>query len=145
MPGVTVSVDIPAPPSEVWADVADIASHREWMTDAESITFLDGPTSGVGTRAEVATRFGPFRTKDVMRFTEWEKDRRMAVHHEGLFTGEGAFTLEPIERGTRFTWSETIRFPWFFGGPFGAWVAQPVFKWVWQRNLRRLAERFSDR
>ena len=144
MPGVTVSVDLPASPADVWAEVERIESHVEWMADAESITFLTDERRGAGVRAEVATAFGPLRTTDVMEFTEWDPPHRMAVRHVGLFTGTGAFTLAEVAPGiTRFTWSERIEFPWFFGGPIGAWVAQPVFRWIWKRNLRRLRERFT--
>ena len=144
MAGVTVSVDLEAAPDAVWADVERIEDHVEWMADAESIIFIGERRRGAGVRAEVATRFGPLRTTDVMEFTEWEPPHRMAVRHVGLFTGTGAFTLTEIEPGrTRFTWSERIEFPWFFGGRVGAWLARPVFRWVWRRNLRRLAARFN--
>ena len=55
------------------------------------------------------------------------------------FKGE----LEPIATGTRFTWREQLDLPWFFGGRFGAIVAEPVLAWVWRRNLARLASRFD--
>lgn len=140
---VRVSIDIPAPPEVVWADVASIESHVEWMADAEAIAFASDQRSGVGTEAIVATRIGPFRTSDRMRFVSWDPPHRMGVEHEGLFTGWGAFTLEPLESGsTRFTWREEIRFPWYLGGPVGAAFARPVLRWVWSRNLRRLRERF---
>ena len=136
-------VDIAASPPEVWAEVERIEDHVEWMADAESITFLSDHRRGAGVRAEVATAFGPLRTTDVMEFTEWDPPRRMAVRHVGLFTGTGAFTLTEIDPGvTRFNWTETIEFPWFFGGRVGAWFARPVFRWVWRRNLKRLAARF---
>ena len=142
---VIVSVDLPAPPDEVWEEVARLEDHVEWMADAERIDFVGEQQRGTGTRMEVETRFGPLRTTDVMEVTEWVPGERMAVVHRGLFTGEGAFTLTPQEGGTRFTWTERIFFPWFFGGPIGAWFARPVFGWVWRRNLRRLRERFTAR
>lgn len=144
MAGVTVHIDIPAPRQAVWDEVAVLERHVEWMADAESIEFLGDQQAGTGTRMEVATRFGPFRTKDVMVFTEWDAPVRMAVEHTGLFTGTGAFTLDETPAGTRFTWSERITFPWWLGGPIGAWFAQPIFGWVWRRNLRRLAARFPS-
>mgnify|MGYP001813009881 CR=1 FL=1 len=97
-----VTVDIPASPDEVWADIADLASHVEWMADAERIDFLSEQHSGVGTRMEVLTKVGPLSTTDVMEFTAWEPPHRMAIRHEGLVSGEGEFLLEPTEGGTRF-------------------------------------------
>lgn len=141
-----MSTPIAAPPEQVWHDVSHLAGHVEWMADAESIEFLDERTTGVGTRMRVGTRIGPFRTADIMEFTRWEEPHLMEVTHTGLFTGSGRFTLTPENGGTRFTWSEEIRFPSYFGGPIGAWCARPVLAMVWRRNLRRLAARFvSDR
>lgn len=142
MARITVSTPIVAPPEQVWDDIARLESHVEWMADAETIEFLGGATSGAGTRMRVVTRIGPFRTDDVMEFTRWEQPRLMEVAHRGLFTGSGRFSLTPENGGTRFTWSEEIRFPWYFGGPIGAWISRPILAAVWRRNLRRLAARF---
>ena len=142
---ITVSIYIPAPRPQVWEDVAHLAGHVEWMADAHSIEFLTEAVGGVGTRMAVETRVGPLRTTDVMEVTAWEPGERIAVAHRGLFTGRGEFRLADEGEGTRFTWSERITFPWFFGGRLGAWLARPVLTWVWRRNLARLRERFSSR
>ncbi len=140
---IEVQVTVPAAAPTVWADVADVSRHVEWMADAHAIEFLTEQQSGVGTRMAVETRVGPLRTTDVMEFTAWEPPRRMAVRHAGLFTGTGEFLLEPIDDGsTRFTWRETIRFPWFLGSRLGAMAARPILTAVWRRNLKRFAERF---
>jgi hypothetical protein len=78
-----------------------------------------------------------------MEFTEWESPRAMGVTHTGLFTGTGRFTLEPSGDGTKFTWTETVRFPWYLGGPVGAFIARPVLATVWKANLRGLALRIT--
>ena len=146
MSDVVVSIDIDAPRQQVWDDVARLDTHVEWMADADRIDFLTPYTSGPGVAMEVATSFGPFRTKDRMEVVAWVPPERIEVVHVGLFTGRGAFELASLSATrTRFTWQETIRFPWYFGGRIGASVARPVFRWVWRRNLRRLAARFSDR
>jgi carbon monoxide dehydrogenase subunit G len=145
-PGVAVSIVIPAPHEVVWEELARLERHVEWMADAHAIGFLGDLTTGVGTRMRVDTRFGPLRTQDVMEFTDWDPPRRMEVVHTGLFTGRGAFTLEPLgDRSTKVHWREEIRFPWYFGGRIGAWAARPVFRWVWRRNLRSFGDRFSAR
>jgi carbon monoxide dehydrogenase subunit G len=136
---VKVSVTIRAPLEDVWASAADLGSHVEWMADAESIVFLTARRRGLGTRMEVATRVGPLRTRDVMEVTEWEDRRRIGVRHTGLVTGEGAFLLEEVDPATtRFTWRERLTFPWYLGGPLTAWLASPVLRAVWKRNLKRL-------
>lgn len=143
MSSITVATHLPAPPEVVWADVERLASHVEWMADAERITFRDGPTSGVGTVMDVHTAIGPLRTTDVIEITEWEPPHRMGVRHRGAVAGTGAFTIEPDGSGSTFTWTETLHFPWFFGGAIGAWCARPIFTRIWRRNLDRLTTRFS--
>jgi carbon monoxide dehydrogenase subunit G len=142
---IEVSIDIDAGPESIWSDIASIESHVEWMADAVRIDFTTGQRGGTGTEAVVATRIGPFRTADRMRFTTWDPPHRMGVEHEGLFTGAGEFTLEAIgPNRTRFTWTEDIRFPWYLGGPIGAFLARPILRWIWVGNLRRLRNRFSS-
>ncbi len=140
-PGLTVSVSIEAPVATVWESVADLASHVEWMSDAASITFRSGQRSGVGTVMEVVTTIGPLRTTDVMRVTEWVEPVSIGVTHVGVVEGSGRFTLEGSGSGTRFTWSEHLRFPWYFAGQLGAWVAKPIFRRIWLGNLNRLKAR----
>ena len=136
--------DIEATPAEVWDAVSDIASHVLWMHDAVAIRFTSRKQSGVGTTFECDTKVGPLRLTDVMEITSWRPRRQMGVRHRGAVSGKGAFTIRARRRGrhrppvTRFTWTEQLRFPWYFGGPFGALAASPVLRWIWRRNLRNL-------
>lgn len=141
MARIRVSIDIPAPLESVWREAADLASHAEWMADAESIEFLTDSRAGTGTQMRVATRVGPLRTQDVMTVTSWEDQKSIGVRHEGVVTGEGHFELSRIAGGTRFTWSEDLRFPLHLGGPVTAFFAKPVLAWIWSRNLRGLSDR----
>jgi len=111
------------------------------MADAGAIVF-DGPQrSGVGTRIRVPTRVGPIRTVDLMTVTEWDEGKAIAVEHRGAVSGAGRFELEPHPAGTLLVLSEELRFPWWLGGPIGAWIAGPILKRIWQGNLGRLADR----
>lgn len=141
---IRVRTTIPARPATVWDDVADLASHVEWMADAESITFTSPSRSGVGTTFDCATRIGPVRLTDRMEVTEWLPGRSIGVRHVGLVTGSGRFTLRSARfgRATRFAWEEELRFPWWLGGPVGGIGGGLVLRLVWRRNLRRLRRRF---
>lgn len=143
MTATVVSVVIDAPETRVWQAASDLASHTEWMADAESIEFETEQRRGPGTRMRVATRVGPLRTIDVMEVTEWMDHRRIGVAHRGLVSGNGRFELAPLANGTRFTWTEELSFPWWLGGPVTAWFTRPVLAWIWRRNLvglKRLLE-----
>jgi len=141
---ITVSIDIAASLDRVWRETADLASHAQWMADAESIEFLTEQRSGVGVRMRVATRVGPFRTYDEMEITEWIDRHSIRVRHVGLVTGEGVFKLDANQSGTRFTWSERLTFPWYLGGPVLEQAAKPILTRVWRRNLNRLRRKIES-
>jgi len=141
---VTVCTTIAALPDEVWADIEDIATHPEWMTDADQLRFRGDQRTGVGTEFTCRTRVGPLAVTDVLEVTEWEPEAVMGILHRGAVTGTGRFTLRPaIGGGTRFCWREDLRFPWWLGGALGARVAVPIFRRIWSANLRRLKERLE--
>lgn len=132
---------IAAPPEAVWAHLEDIASHTEWMADAVAIDFLTEERRGTGTRFACRTRVGALHTTDLMEITEWSPPCRMGVRHTGAVSGEGRFELTPTGPAggsTTMTWHETLRFPWWFGGPLGARLARPVLRRIWRGNLERL-------
>lgn len=139
--GIVVSVDIDATPEAVWAVVEPVERHVDWMHDAVAIRFTGEQQRGVGTEFLCDTKVGPITLVDRMEITEWEAPKAMGVRHTGMVTGDGRFTLEPIDLGrrTRFTWAETLTFPWWLGDPLGALVGgKLVLRPIWRRNLRNL-------
>lgn len=141
MTRLVVSADYDADLDTVWDVLEPLERHVEWMADAESIRFHGDRTRGVGTTFDCITKIGPIRLTDVMQITEWEPGRSMGVRHDGVVTGTGRFTLNPLEgsRRTRFTWEEELTFPWFLGGRIGSAVAGPaVMRRIWRGNLNRL-------
>jgi hypothetical protein len=137
---IRVCTTIAVSPAELWRRLEPIEDHVEWMADAREIRFVSRQRRGVGTEFDCVTAIGPFRTTDRMVVTEWEPRRSMGIEHRGVVTGRGRFTLRRRRGGrTRFCWEERLRFPWWMGGPVGAFVAKPVLRAVWRRNLGRLA------
>ena len=139
-----VCTTIDVPPARLWERLERIEHHVDWMADARSITFVGSQRRGVGTTFDCLTVVGPLRTNDRMVVTEWEPRRAMGIVHQGVVTGRGRFTLARRRGGrTRFCWQERLRFPWWMGGPIGAFAAKPVLRRVWHANigrLKRLAE-----
>ncbi len=143
--GVVVTTVIDAPPDEVWRHVRDIASHAEWMQDAEAIRFTSEQSEGVGATFVADTKIGPFRLSDPMEVTEWQEGRAVGIRHGGSVTGEGRFIIEALEDGrTRFTWTEDLAFPWWLAGPVGSAVAAQVLRPVWRRNLGNLKRQVEE-
>ena len=143
---VTIRCDerIEAPPATVWADIERIETHPDWMADALRIDFETAQHRGVGTGLVCLTRVGPLRTHDRLVVTEWDPERAMSIEHRGAVRGVGRFTLTPAGDATRFGWEETLRFPWWLGGPFGERAAAPILARVWRANLARLRLRFES-
>jgi hypothetical protein len=146
MAAITVSVEIDAARDHVWSVVEPVERHVDWMHDAVAIRFDGDRTRGVGTTFLCDTKVGPITLVDRMEITEWQPPEVMGVRHTGLVTGSGRFTLESIDldRRTRFTWSETLSFPWWLGGRLGEIIGgRLVLSRIWRRNLdnlRRLCE-----
>lgn len=143
MTKLRVSIDFEASPRTVWAVLEDIGSHVEWMDDAVAIRFTSSRRKGIGTTFECDTKVGPFSLVDHMEVVEWRPGREMGIRHVGLVTGTGTFRLAKrrigrARGGTRFTWSERLRFPWWMGGPVGAQAAKPILRRIWRRDLRNL-------
>ena len=133
---------VDAPLASTWAALADIASHVEWMADAESITFTSPQRQGAGTTFDCKTKVGPLRTLDKMTVTEWTEESVFAVAHRGLVTGIGVFELAAVgAEMTRVTWNEELRFPVWAGGVVGAFAAKPVLRRIWRGNLSRFKAR----
>lgn len=145
MGDIVVSVEIDATPEQVWTIVEPVENHVDWMHDAVAIRFTGEQTRGVGTEFLCDTKVGPIKLVDRMEITEWVPESVMGVRHTGMVTGSGRFTLEPIDapngqaRRTRFVWEETLTFPWWLGGPLGAFIGgKLVLAGIWRRNLRGL-------
>jgi len=141
MSRVRVDIEIDATPDEVWAHLADVTAHTEWMRDATTIRLLGEQRDGVGTRYECDTKVGPLTLSDVMEIIDWRPGVAMGVRHEGVVTGAGLFTLTPIDldRRTRFAWTEELRFPWWLAGTLGATIGgRTVLSSIWNNNLKEL-------
>lgn len=145
MATICVGIEISASPKQVWEVVKDISDHVNWMKDAERIDFLTEQKSGVGTIFDCATKVGPFRLRDKMEITEWVDEESMGVSHAGLVTGTGRFSLvETKSNGTRFTWEETLHFPYWMGGPLRNPVGTRLLALIWRKNLKLLKEQVES-
>lgn len=141
---ISISIDIEAPIDDVWAEAADLASHAEWMRDADRIDFVGDQRAGEGTVMHVLTKIGPLSTTDVIEVTSWKEREEIGVVHRGVVTGSGRFTLEALAPDrTRFSWEEQLEMPWYFGGALGRPVSSRVLGAVWRGNLRRLKSRIE--
>jgi Polyketide cyclase / dehydrase and lipid transport len=143
MTRIVTEADIQACPEVVWRIASELAAQPDWMRDARAVRFLTTRRTGVGVILVCDTRIGPIRLADRLEVTEWDDGRAISIRHDGIVRGTGRFTLAPHPAGTRFTWTEDLRFPWWLGGPAAGVIARPVLAAVFRRDLatlRSLAE-----
>ena len=139
---ISVRRVVEAPIAEVWDDLSRLATHAEWMADADLIDIVSSVDRGVGTVMRVPTTIGPFRTEDWIIVTEWIEGSRIGVEHIGIVGGSGSFELVEVDAGTEFLWEEELMLPALLAA--AAPVASIVIEWVWKRNLGRFAARFGS-
>ena len=144
MASITVVARYPVGPALVWRELRAIDRHVQWMSDAVAITFDSEQREGVGTSFRCTTKVGPFVTHDRMKITVWRENATMGVEHAGLIRGRGVFELRADGTETVVTWREDLYFPWWALGPLGAFVARPVLRAIWTRNLRTLGDVISQ-
>ncbi len=141
MPKIKVTTVLDVTPEVLWNYVQHIDSHTQWMKDAHSISFTSTQRQGVGTTFDCLTKVGPISLNDKMEITRWEENVAMGVTHSGIVTGVGEFLLTPLgENQTFFSWEEELFFPWWMGGPLGAFLAKPVLRLIWKQNLALLKQ-----
>lgn len=99
---ISASVEVAAPPEEVWRAVSDVTRMTEWSPECRKIVVLGSPKQGVGTRLLALNKRGlavwPTRS-EVVRF---EPGRAVAwkTRESGA---TWTYELEPTEAGTRLT------------------------------------------
>ncbi len=138
-----MTIEISAAPAQVWQVVEVVEHHVDWMHDAVSIRFQTDQHRGVGTAFLCDTKVGPVKLVDSMEITEWLPGEAIGVRHVGVVTGTGRFSLTPIDLGrrTRFSWDESLVFPWWLGGSVGAMIGgRLVLRPIWRRNLGDLKQ-----
>ena len=137
---IEISIELGVSPAKLWDELRHIDRHVNWMNDAVSLTFLSATTEGIGTSFRCLTKVGPLKTNDVMTITQWEEEKSMGVEHVGLITGSGVFTIAGHGDSSTITWKEDLTFPWWMFGPVGSFVASPILRLIWKKNLRNLQE-----
>jgi uncharacterized protein YndB with AHSA1/START domain len=139
---IAVTIDtagvLPAPPAIVWDLVTDWEHQGDWMLEARDFVVLGPQREGVGVEAEATVSIAGFTTRDRVRVSAWEPERRLEIVHGGWVSGRGEFQLTPRGPDTHVLWREELRPP---PGPLGAvglLALKPVMARVFARDLRIL-------
>ncbi|MFG3259085.1 SRPBCC family protein [Streptomyces sp. NPDC048172] len=99
---VTVSIDVPHPPEQVY-DFLDVMAHHERFTDHYLTNWrCGGPARGLGSTATVTAALGGQKTDVSIEVVEVEAPRRIVeenISAGGRRRAHGTYTVEPLEPG----------------------------------------------
>ncbi|WP_448625200.1 SRPBCC family protein [Geodermatophilus sp. URMC 64] len=144
MPELTESIDVDAPPAQVWAALTDWARQGEWMV-ATDVRPVVGPARGVGGRLIAVTglplpRRGRIGVVDTMEIVRWEPPARVDVRHTGrVVRGAGIFEVRPHGAHSTFVWTEQVDLPLGGLGRLGWPLVEPGMRAGMRFSLRRFA------
>lgn len=134
-----VETVINTPRTHVWDVLTTWERQPEWMLDAKDVIVMTPERTGDGVTLRCPTNLLGFTVQDIMRVTDWDPPKRLAVTHLGkIITGSGAFELSDTdEGGTHVLWWEEIDPPLGVIGEYGARiVVLPIIRRIFTRSLR---------
>lgn len=136
---VEASRDLPAPPERVWEQIRRWEDQSRWIRDAVWVRVLTPEREGVGVRVRVLNRvlLVPLFTEQ-LEVTGWDPPRRIAMAHRSFVRGEGIWSLEPVDGGTRFTWTEELSLPIPLLGELALLVYRPFLRRLMRGSLANL-------
>lgn len=136
---IRLSRIMPGPAPVVWDLITDWENQGDWMLEASDFVVLTEQREGVGVVAEATVKIAGISTRDKVRVTGWEAERRLKIAHEGWVSGEGELILTGLTDGrTRLDWIETLNPPWGAIGAIGIRATVPAMRRIFKRDLRVL-------
>ncbi|MET7922200.1 SRPBCC family protein [Streptomyces avermitilis] len=102
MKSVTVSIDVPQTPEQVY-DFLDVMAHHERFTNHYLTNWrCSGPGRGIGSCATVTATLGGTKTDVTIEVVEADPPRRIVernVSAAGRRLAHGTYTIEPLRTG----------------------------------------------
>ena len=122
MTTVEFSVEVDAPPEQVWKVASDPANLPHWDRHIQSVTVPEGGLR-LGVRYEVTMRFLALRTTVDAEVVEWEPPWRAVIHLTGLLDALVTTTVAslPFDRSVL-----RHEISYRFRGPFGGLGARSI-------------------
>ena len=137
MAEVTASIDIEAPPEDIWALMCDPNQYPELADPTDRMLSVPDEEFGVG---YVYTEYGgipPFKGESTWRVTEFEPMRRQIhVGDDGSMTFDLSIELDPIDTGTHLTQKLKLTPRWYI---------RPVSLVMWPLMMRKRAQEALDK
>jgi len=143
---VSDSIEIRAPPEEIWPYLTEPDKTKEWFTPLKEFDYIDKNPEGVGSTFHWKERSGKREFDLYFRTTEWVPNRAFGfrmTHGDFMKSYEERWTIEPRNGGSVFSFNDQIELPY---GPIGKMIgyfakkqSQADGKMV-MANLKRIVE-----
>jgi len=136
---VSSAVTLSVPQERAWELLMRWEDQARWMRDADSVRVLTTQREGVGTRIAVKTRVlnVPLFTEQ-LEVTLWDPPRLLVMAHRSFVHGVGTWAFEPVEGGTRFSWTEDLSLPVPLLGELALLVYRPFMRHLMRGALANL-------
>ena len=136
---VSAQIELALSPGEAWSRLLAWEDQITWIEDAVSVRVLTSHRRGVGVIVAVRTRvLGAPLLTDRLEVTLWDPPRRLVMAHRSLVRGVGEWLLQPVEDGTRFTWTEELALPVPILGELLLLSYRPFMHRLMRRSLSNL-------
>ncbi len=141
---VTASIDLDAPPREVWEMVMDPSSLKDWVTIHRRLLRADEGPPRVGYTMDQQIHMRGVSLDVHWRLVECDPCRRAVWEGRGpaRSRARSEYLLAPNEHGTRFDYRNEFRAPL---GPVGAIVSRALVGGMPEREAKRTLERLRAR
>ncbi|MEU5099338.1 SRPBCC family protein [Streptomyces sp. NPDC020996] len=142
MKPVTVSIDVPQTPEQVY-DFLDVMAHHERFTNHYLSDWrYGGPERGIGSCATVTVALGGVKTDIAIEVVETDAPRRIVernVSAAGRRLANGTYTIEPLETGGS---RVSFTYAWVLA-PLGDRMLAPVVRATMRRANRTVMRRLA--
>ncbi|PPS90581.1 SRPBCC family protein [Streptomyces sp. MH60] len=142
MKPVTVSIDVPHRPEQVY-DFLDVMAHHERFTDHYlSGWHCSGPARGIGSRASVTASLGGAKAGVDIEVVQADLPRRIVernISAAGRRLAHGTYTIEPLGTGGSHV---SFTYAWV-RAPFTDRLLSPVVRMTMRRANRTAMRRLA--
>lgn len=142
MKSVSVSIDVPQTPEQVY-DFLDVMAHHERFTNHYLADWrYSGPDRGIGSCATVTATLGGTKTDVTIEVVEADAPRRIVERNVGAAgrrLAHGTYTIEPLGAGgTRISFTYT-----WLHAPLAERLLAPVVRAMMRRANRTVMRRLA--